>query len=160
LFDIAATTHSKELTMTELTAQVEKSIPASAAEVWEAITTAATLKKFFFGADVETDWKVGSPIRMKGEFKGKKYEDKGDVLAVKPRERLSFSHWSAMSGQADAPENYHIVTFNLAPAGKETKVTLTQANLTGGVTPSDVAHRAEYEKNWSTVLGGLAKLFH
>jgi hypothetical protein len=65
-----------------------------------------------------------------------------------------------MSGQVDAPENYHIVTFSLAPEGKETKVTLTQANLMGGVTPSDVAHRAEYEKNWSTVLGGLAKLFH
>jgi len=145
--------------MTETTARVEKSIHASAAEVWSAITTPGTLKKFFFGADVETDWKVGSPIRMKGKFKGKTYEDKGKVLAVEPRQRLSFSHWSAMSGQADAPENYHIVTFALASEGTDTKVTLTQANLTGGVTPSDVTRRAEYEKNWSAVLGGLAKLF-
>lgn len=146
--------------MKNLSAHVEKTVHASAAEVWAAITTPAKLKKFFFGADVKTDWKIGRPIRFKGEFKGKKYEDKGDILAVEPQKHLSFSHWSAMSGQADVPENYHVVTFNLAPKGKETKVTLSQANLIGGVTPSDVAHRAEYEKNWSTVLDGLAKLFH
>jgi uncharacterized protein YndB with AHSA1/START domain len=145
--------------MQELTAQVEKTIHASPPEVWGALTTPAKLKKFFFGSDVETDWKMGSPISMKGEFKGKKYEDKGKVLAVEPQQRLSFSHWSAMSGHADTPENYHVVTFDLAPAGKQTKVTLSQANLTGGVTPSDIAHRAEYEKNWSTVLDGLGKLF-
>ncbi len=145
--------------MNELTAQVDKTIHASTSEVWNAITTPKTLKKFFFGSDVETDWRIGSPILMKGEFKGKKYEDKGEVLAVEPQQRLSFSHWSAMSGQADAPENYHVVTFKLASEGKETKVTLSQANLTGGTTPADLAHRAEYEKNWSTVLDGLAKLF-
>jgi hypothetical protein len=64
-----------------------------------------------------------------------------------------------MSGQADAPENYHVVTFKLAPEGKGTKVTLSQANLVGGVMPSDLAHRAKYEKNWRGVLDGLAKLF-
>jgi hypothetical protein len=36
---------------------------------------------------------------------------------------------------------------------------LSQANLTGGVRPSDVEHRADYEKNWSRLLDGLAKLF-
>ena len=145
--------------MNELTAQVNKTIHASAIQVWSAITTPATLKKFFFGADVETDWSIGSPIRMKGDFKGKKYEDKGEILAVEPQQRLSFSHWSALSGQADTPENYHVVTFDLTPEGEETKVTLSQSNLTGGATPSDVAHRAEYEKNWTMVLDGLAKLF-
>jgi uncharacterized protein YndB with AHSA1/START domain len=145
--------------MTELTAQVEEDIHASPAQVWEAITTPGTLKKFFFGADVQADWRVGSQIRMTGEFKGKKYEDKGEVLAVEPRQRLSFSHWSALSGRADAPENYHIVSFELVPTGAHTRVVLTQANLTGGTTPSDVTRRAEYEKNWSKVLSGLAKLF-
>jgi uncharacterized protein YndB with AHSA1/START domain len=146
--------------MNNISAQVEKTVHAAPSEVWAAITTPAKLKRFFFGADVETEWKIGGPIRFKGEFKGKKYEDKGAIIAVEPQKRLSFSHWSPMSGQADLPENYHVVTFNLASEGKETKVTLSQANLIGDVTPSDVAHRAEYEKNWSTVLDGLAKLFH
>ena len=42
----------------------------------------------FFAADVESDWKIGSPIRFKGEFKGKPYEDKGVLLKVKPGRRL------------------------------------------------------------------------
>jgi uncharacterized protein YndB with AHSA1/START domain len=143
-----------------LSAKVEKTVHASAAEVWAALTTPAKLKKFFFGADVATDWEIGKPIRFTGEFKGRKYEDKGDILAVVPPKHLSFSHWSAMSGQADEPENYHVVTFDLVPKGNETKVTLSQANLIGGLTPLDLAHRAEYEKNWSMVLDGLEKLFH
>ena len=61
----------------ELTARVERVIHASAAKIWMALTTPASLKQFFFGADVVTDWKVGSPVRMKGEFKGKTYEGQG-----------------------------------------------------------------------------------
>lgn len=145
--------------MNETTAQVEKTIPASDHKVWAALTTPVTLKKFFFGADVESDWEVGHPILMKGEFKGKKYADKGSIIAVEPRRRLSFSHWSAMSGKADAPENYHVVSFQLSPQGRHTQVTLTQSNLIGGATAADIQHRAEYEKNWTSVLDGLAKLF-
>ena len=144
--------------MRETTAQVDKTIHATADQVWHALTTSESLKKFFFGADVESDWRVGSPIRMTGEFKGQRYQDKGVILASDPQRRLSFSHWSAMSGKPDTPENYHVVTYQLAPEGSNTKVTLTQSNLTGGVSQSDIAHRAEYEKNWSGVLDGLSKL--
>ena len=49
-----------------LTAQVDKVIAATAPKIWKALTTPAALKQFFFGADVVTTWKVGSPIRMKG----------------------------------------------------------------------------------------------
>lgn len=65
-----------------------------------------------------------------------------------------------MSGQADTPENYHVVTFELVPDdGEGTNVILTQANLAGGATAADIDHRAEYKKNWSSVLEGLAKIF-
>ena len=52
---------------TEPTAQVDKMMSSSAPAIWTALTTPSTLKQFFFGADVVTDWKAGSPIRMKGE---------------------------------------------------------------------------------------------
>src|ERR1700674_335292 len=104
--------------MNEITAQVSTTTSASPKKVWEALTTPAKLKQYFFGADVESDWKVGSPIRMKGEYKGKSYEDKGEIIAFEPMKRLSFSHWSALSGALDKPENYHLVTFGLAPHGE------------------------------------------
>ena len=50
-----------------------------------------------------------------------------------------------------------MVTFELEPEREATRVTLTQSNLTGGVRPSDVEHRADYEKIWSAVLDGLDK---
>jgi uncharacterized protein YndB with AHSA1/START domain len=141
----------------EPTAQVSRTVAASPDEVYEALTDKAKLKQFFFGADVESDFKVGSPVKMKGEFDGKPYEDKGEVKEAVPGERLSFSHWSGSSGQPDTPENYHLVTFALEPAGEATTVTITQANLTGGVRESDQKNRGQYEKNWSAVLDGLAK---
>jgi len=49
------------------------------------------------------------------------------------------------------------LAFELEPQSEATRVTLTQSNLTGGVRPSDVEHRADYEKTWSTVLDGLDK---
>src|SRR5207248_11804729 len=36
------------------------------------------------GAEVQTDWQVGSPITFKGEWNGKSYEDTGESLAFEP----------------------------------------------------------------------------
>src|SRR5438270_3949679 len=117
----------------QVTAQVEKVIHAPTSTVWAALTTPALIKKYFFGADAKSDWKPGSPIRWRGEFRGKRYEDKGEVLVVKPGKELSMSHWSALSGDTDSPENYHVVTYHLEPqGGGHTRVILTQSNLVGG----------------------------
>jgi uncharacterized protein YndB with AHSA1/START domain len=139
------------------TAQVSRTISAPADKVWKSLTTPKTMKRYFFGADIETDWHVGHPIRFRGDYKGKPYEDKGEIQNFEPQKQLSFSHWSELSGEPDAPENYHLVTFDLEPQGNETKVVLTQANLNGSVKESDIKHRKEFEQNWNTVLEGLEK---
>jgi uncharacterized protein YndB with AHSA1/START domain len=144
--------------MQQVTAQVSRHVDAPPAEVWKAITDPVRLKRFFFGADVESGWRPGDPIRMRGEFKGRAYEDKGEIREAVAGERLSFSHYSPLSGAPDTPENYHLVAFDLAPEGDGAKVTLTQSNLDGSVKPSDRDHRAEYEKNWRGVLDGLAQV--
>ena len=140
------------------TARVVKVIAASPSEIWAALTTPATLKPFFFGADVVTDWKVGSPIRMQAEFPGKACADQGEIVTFEPLRQLSFSHGSALSGQADTPANRHLVTFDLTPDGAATKVTLSQSRLMGEMTAADADHRADNEKNLSSVLDGLGKL--
>jgi len=61
-----------------------------------------------------TDWKKGSKIVWRGEWKGRPFEDKGQVLDVEPGRRLCYSHFSPMTGEPDAPENYHNVTIALA----------------------------------------------
>jgi uncharacterized protein YndB with AHSA1/START domain len=136
--------------------QVKTTVNASPTAVWKALTTSSTLKQFFFGSDISTDWRVGSPIRFKGAWKGKPYEDKGNIQAFDVGKRLAFTHWSPLSGMDDKPENYHIVTFDLRPAGNGTEVVLTQTNQ-NDAEPLTAENRKEYAKNWTMVLDGLKK---
>ena len=126
-------------------------IAAPAGEVWAALTLPDLVKRYMMGATIKTDWKVGSPITWSGEFNGKTYEDKGIVEVVVPERRLSVTHWSPLAGLADPPENYHTVTYELRPSGPDTRVTLTQENLTGA-TPE------QSRKNWQPVLEGLKQV--
>jgi uncharacterized protein YndB with AHSA1/START domain len=127
-------------------------INAPAAKVWDALTKPDQIKQYMFGTQVTTDWKVGSPITYKGEWKGKAYEDKGKVLEIEPRKRLVSTFWSALAGLPDTPENYKTVGYELAPEGDRTKLTITQDN---NASPDEAK---EAEKNWRMVLEGIKKL--
>jgi uncharacterized protein YndB with AHSA1/START domain len=138
--------------MTNITATAETDIQAPPARVWQALTDPAEIQQYMFGSVVETDWKPGSPIVWKGEYEGKTYEDRGKIIAVEPEHRLVVTHFSPMSGQDDAPENYHRLTYELARRGGTTHLLLSQ----DGNTSQDEADRNT--QNWSTMLDGLKKV--
>jgi uncharacterized protein YndB with AHSA1/START domain len=104
------------------------SIEAPADRVWEVITDPAAVKEFMFGADLETDWTEGSPIAWRGEWEGKPYEDKGEILEVAPGRKLVHTHFSPLGGQENKPENYHTLTWTLEDQGGATTLTLSQDN--------------------------------
>ena len=131
--------------------QISTLIKAPPGKVWAALTDPQIIKSYFFGAEVCTDWKPGSPITWTGEYKGKPFQDKGEIKEFLPGKRLSMTHWSPMSGLADEPANYHTVTYALESDGDATKVTLTQDNLTG--TSPEKARQS-----WQPVLAGLQKI--
>jgi uncharacterized protein YndB with AHSA1/START domain len=137
--------------MTEnFVAEKEVAINASADTVWKALTEPALVKEYMHGTDLETTWEVGSPIAWKGEWKGKPYEDKGTVLAVKPGKLLSVTHWSPMGGTEDKPENYHTLTYEIDEQASGTVLTLKQDN-----NPTQEAANTMAEQNWGPVLEGL-----
>jgi uncharacterized protein YndB with AHSA1/START domain len=125
-------------------------IKASRARVWDALTQPAMVRQYMHGTNLSTDWKEGSPISWRGEWKGKSYEDKGTVLAVTPQKVLKYTHWSPMGGSEDKPENYHTLTYELAGEDGTTILTLTQDN---NPTQEDADKMAE--DNWGPVLNGL-----
>ena len=104
------------------------SIDAAPDRVWEVITDPAAVKEFMFGATLQTDWKVGSPITWQGEWEGKPFQDKGRIVAVEPGRKLVYTHFSPLSGQADQPENYHTLEWTLEDQGGATKLSLSQDN--------------------------------
>jgi uncharacterized protein YndB with AHSA1/START domain len=127
-------------------------IAAPAEKVWQALVTPSVIKQYMFGTTVVSDWKEGSPIVWKGEWQGKKYEDKGVIRQLTPGRALQYTHFSPLAGLPDQPENYHTVTIQLSAEGNGTRVSLTQDKN------STEEMREHSQKNWDMMLQGLKKL--
>ncbi len=136
----------------QFTARATITINAPVSKVWQALVNPELIKQYLFNTDVISDWKVGSPITYKGEWQGKTFEDKGEILEIEPEKILKSTHWSPLSGVPDSPENYHTVTYTLSGKGDSTEVMITQDN---NATEDEKAHS---EKNWQTVLKGMKDL--
>lgn len=137
---------------TDLIAEASIEIAAPVARVWAALTEPALVKQYFFGTEMATDWKVGSPITYRGEWEGKPYEDLGTVLEFEPQRHLAFSYWSNFSGVADTPENRQRIDQHVEDRGGSTLVTMSQDNV-----PNEEA-RDHSAANWAMVLGEMKKL--
>jgi uncharacterized protein YndB with AHSA1/START domain len=138
--------------MSTYVATAECEIEASPEDVWQGLTDPEAIREFMFGSEVQTDWKPGSPITWKGEYEGKSYEDKGEIVTVEPGRLLEVTHFSPLSGQEDKPENYHRVRYELQAADGRTRVRLTQDN-------SGSAEEAEHSSaTWQAMLDGLKKV--
>jgi uncharacterized protein YndB with AHSA1/START domain len=145
-------THQKESRHQEdRIAKAAVTIDAPVDKVWDGLVSPAIIKKYMAGARVVSDWKEGSPIVWKGEWKGKPFEDKGTILEIEPERHLKYSHYSPLSGEPDRPESYHTVTIDLSKQESGVYVALTQDH-----NPSDEA-LSHSEKNWKMMLEGLKK---
>lgn len=135
-----------------LTATSSVAINAGASQVWDALTKPELIKKYFFGTETQTDWKVGSPIKFIGEWEGKKYEDKGTILVNEPQKLIKYKYWSSLSGKEDIPENYQVVSYELLANGDKTNLTIKQEGV------QSEKEKEHSEKNWKGVLEGLKNL--
>jgi len=127
-------------------------INTTVARAWQALTDPALIKQYLFGTTVTSDWKLGSNITYTGEWEGKSYEDKGQIIDVIPFKRLHTTYWSGMSGKPDIPENYVNVVYDVEPDGDGVKVTITQDGIDN---EAGVEHM---KKNWGMVLDGMKKV--
>ena len=69
----------------ELTVKNSNTINATAAKVWDALTNPEQTKKYMFGCETVSDWKVGSPLLWQMMHEGKEFIPvKGIVLEIQP----------------------------------------------------------------------------
>jgi uncharacterized protein YndB with AHSA1/START domain len=127
-------------------------INAPIAKVWDALVNPRMIKQYMFGTNAVSEWKEGSPIVFRGEWEGKRYEDKGVILQLEPERVLQYTHFSPLSGLPDTPENYHTVTVELTSQGTRTLLSLSQDN-----NASEQA-REHSEKSWGIMLASLRDL--
>ncbi|MEO8086024.1 MAG: SRPBCC family protein [Bacteroidota bacterium] len=135
-----------------ITGKVSAEIDAQIAKVWEALTEPEMIRQYFFGTEAISDWKKGSPLYFRGEWEGKKYEDKGTILDTESPKLFRYSYWSSMSGIEDKPENYVTITYDLIEEHGKTRLTITQENI------PDEKTKSHSEQNWSKILADLKKL--
>src|SRR6478735_2289173 len=127
-------------------------INASPSKVWDALTKPELVKKYFFGTEITTDWKKGSPIFYSGVWEGKPYEDKGNILDIEKEKFIRYNYWSSFSGTEDIPANYANVSYELSQKDGSTILTIIQ----DGIKDQEALNHSE--QNWSMVMEGLKKL--
>ena len=131
-------------------------INASTSQVWHILTTPELMKKWMISDDIEininTDWKVGSPMVIRGNMSGKNFENNGTVLQFEPEKILEYSHLSSTSRLPNRPESYSIIEFRLQPMENLTILTLTVSNFP---TESIYKHLAFY---WNVTLEVLKRM--
>jgi uncharacterized protein YndB with AHSA1/START domain len=132
--------------------ETSKTINAASSKVWKALTTPSLIKKYLMDTEVSTDWKEGSPVIYRGEYNGKKYEDKGVIVKIEPRKLLQTTYWSSMAGKEDTPENYNLLTYELVESDGKTQVRLTQDNV---LSEKEKSHLLD---NWNSVLEKLKEV--
>ena len=138
--------------METLTLKTTITFKAPIVKVWHGLTDPTTVKKYFFGTDLKSDWKVGSPITFSGEWEGHKYEDGGIILDIDEPKLLKYTYWSSMMGLENIPEYYYNITYELSEVDGVTTLVITQ----DGVKNQEAADHSE--QNWKTVFEGLKKI--
>jgi len=127
-------------------------IDAPRERVWAVVTDPDAAKEFMFGTELDTDWTVGGPIRWRGVWEGRPYEDYGVILEFEPGRRLVNTHFSPLSGEEDVPANHHTLTWTLDDADGATVLTLSQDN---NATPQAAEHS---KRMWDNLVESVKEI--
>src|ERR1700748_1626840 len=104
-------------------------INAPAETVWDALTNPAQTKKYMFGCETVSDWKVGSPLLWQAFYEGKNTVFvSGKIISIEPNKKLVYTAFDPNSSMQDIPENHLTVTYGLAAEKGHILLTVTQGD--------------------------------
>jgi uncharacterized protein YndB with AHSA1/START domain len=131
-------------------------IAAPVERVWELITTAEHLGRWFGDAGAEIDLRPGGALVLRWQRDGPVH---GRVEAVEPPRRFAFRWVLAGEPAADpTPANSTLTEFTLDVEGEATRVTVVESGFDGlDVEAADRATLlASHTSGWDAELGELA----
>jgi len=124
-------------------------IETTSEKLWEALTSSEFTRRYWFGTELRSDWKVGSPIAlvMDGQT-----TDVGEILEAERPRRLSYT-FKHVRDEELKKEPASKVVFTLDPHGNVVKLTLThegfieEGKMLDGIS-----------KGWPAILASLKSL--
>jgi uncharacterized protein YndB with AHSA1/START domain len=124
-------------------------IETTAEKLWHALTDGDFTERYWFGARLKSDWKVGSTfvmVRSDGTV-----SDAGKVVEVDPPRRLAYTFVNLSDKYKN--EFPALATFVLEPYGKLVKLTLTHEGFA-----EQSRFYAGISKGWPAILSSLKSL--
>jgi uncharacterized protein YndB with AHSA1/START domain len=141
---------------------IENSIQiySTSAKIWDALVNPEQTKKYMFGCETVSDWKVGSPLLWKGSYEGKDVIFvKGNIVGLNPEKSLSYTVIDPNSTIKDIPENYLTVTYVLKEENGHVTLTVTQGDY-ATVADGDKRYQDSYNggEGWNPILVAIKEL--
>lgn len=91
-------------------------------KLWAALTTPEFVKKYWFGMNIETDWKVGSAWKL--VFPDGRVADAGEIVEIEQPKRLVL-RWRNQFRPELHEEGYARCVIEIEQAGEVVKLTIT-----------------------------------
>ena len=104
-------------------------INASISKVWNVLTDAKCIPKFYFGMQWKTNWQKGSPIIFIGNWDHQDFEDRGNILDIEKQKFILFNYFNPEWEEEDIPGNYKCMRFELEDRSNETIFTFIEYNV-------------------------------
>ena len=95
-------------------------------KIWNALTQPEYVKRWQYGSDVITDWKVDSEIRFRTEWEGKIFEQWGIILEIVPYKIIRYSLFAPRPDLEDKPENYFVMNYILTEEENSIRLDIIQ----------------------------------
>jgi uncharacterized protein YndB with AHSA1/START domain len=118
-------------------------------KLWHALTDGNFTERYWFGARLRSDWKVGSSFEMVRSDGA--VSDAGKVIEVDPPRRLAYTFVNLSDRYKN--EFPALATFDLEPHGTLVKLTLTHQGFAEGSKFLD-----GISKGWPAILSSLKSI--
>ncbi len=130
---------------------VERTFDAPVALVWRAMTQVGDIRRWYFDLK-EFKPELGFEFAFVVEHQGTSYDHRCKVVEMIPQKKLAYT-WRYEGQPGDS-----LVTIELFPEGKKTRVKLTHEGLeTFPQTPAYA--RTNFERGWTSIVGESLKDF-
>jgi uncharacterized protein YndB with AHSA1/START domain len=119
-------------------------------KLWEALTTSSFMKQYWFGMDIETDWKVGSPWKL--VFPDGRVADTGEILEIDRPRRIVLKWRNDFRPELKA-EGFARCVMELEPQDGAVKLTITHT-----IDRADSKVIEAVSGGWPRILSNLKSL--